>query len=62
MIHINETGWSKINIPLNRFEDIDGATPDPQKLRTIKFHLFNQLSSSQTMEANIDNIKIIQIL
>jgi len=62
MIHLSHTGWQKVSIPLNRFADINGATPDPQKLRTIKFHLFNELGSSQKMEANIDNIKFIQIL
>ncbi len=62
MIHVNETGWHKVNIPLNRFSDITGATPNPQKIRTLKFHLFNELDSAQKMEVNLDNIKIIQII
>jgi len=61
-VAIDWEGWSKVRIPLNRFFDIDGANPDPQKLRTIKMHLYNELGSSQKMEANIDNLKFIQIL
>lgn len=61
-IAIDWDGWKKISIPLNRFADIDGATPNPQKIRTIKMHLFNELGSSQKMEANIDNVKFVQIL
>ncbi len=61
-IAIDWDGWETINIPLNRFLDINGATPDPQKIRTIKMHLFNELGSNQKMEVNLDNIKFIQIL
>ncbi len=61
-ISLDWDGWETVSIPLNRFQDINGATPDPQKLRTIKLHLFNELGSSQKMEANIDNLKFIQIL
>ncbi len=60
-VAVNWSGWNNVSIPLNRFSDINGATPDPQKLRTIKLHLFNELSSSQKMEVNIDNLKFIQI-
>jgi len=60
-IAINGTGWNKLSIPLNRFADINGATPDPQKIRTIKMHLYNELNSNQRMEVNIDNLKFIQI-
>jgi len=61
-IAVNWDGWEKISIPLNRFLDFDGATPNPQRLRTIKLHLFNELGSSQKMEVNVDNLKFVQIL
>lgn len=61
-VAIDWQGWDRISIPLNRFSDIDGFTPDPQKIRTVKLHLFNELGSSQKMEANIDNLKFIEIL
>lgn len=54
-------GWRNLRIPLNRFLDFNGATPDPQKLKTIKLHLYNELGSNQLLEANIDNLKFIQI-
>ncbi len=60
-IQLEKDGWQNIRIPLNRFMDIDGATVDPQIIRTVKFHLYNELNSSSKLEANIDNIKFIQI-
>lgn len=59
--HIQDEGWHKIQEPLNRFLDINGATLNPQKIRTIKLHLYNELSSSQTLEVNVDNLKFIQV-
>ena len=61
-IAIDWDGWNRISIPLNRFSDIGGLTPDPQKIRTVKLHLFNELNSNQKMEANVDNLKFIEIL
>jgi outer membrane lipoprotein-sorting protein len=61
-IAIDWEGWGRISLPLNRFSDINGVTPDPQKIRTVKLHLFNELNSSQKMEANVDNLKFIEIL
>ncbi len=61
-IAIDWEGWETVSIPLNRFADLDGATPDTKKIRTVKLHLINELSSNQKMEANIDNLKFIQIL
>jgi hypothetical protein len=61
-VAIDWDGWESVRIPLNRFSDITGATPDPQKIRTVKLHLYNELNSSQKMEANVDNLKFIQIL
>lgn len=61
-VAVDWDGWRTVRIPLNRFADITGATPDPQKLRTVKLHLYNELGSNQKMEVNVDNLKFIQIL
>ena len=60
-IHLEKDGWQNVRIPLNRFLDIEGATVNPQIIRTVKFHLINELNTSSKLEANIDNIKFIQI-
>jgi len=61
-IAVDWDGWKTINIPLNRFADLNNALPNPQKLRTIKFHLFNQANSSFPLEINLDNLKFIETL
>jgi len=61
-IPVDWEGWKTVNIPLNRFADIDNALPNPQKLRTIKFHLYNQANSSLPLEINLDNLKFIETL
>ncbi len=60
-VHIDWDGWEKVNIPLNRFVDFEGATIDPSKIRTIKLHLYNELGVSKRLQANIDNLQFIQI-
>jgi hypothetical protein len=60
-LKVDQTGWRKERIPLNRFKDDTGLTLNPQKIKTIKMHLINQGKSSKRLEANIDNIKFIQI-
>lgn len=60
-IAVDWDGWEHISIPLNRFKDVDGAFIDPQKIRTIKLHLWNELGSNQTLEINVDNLKFVQI-
>ncbi len=60
-IHVEGSGWQNIQIPLNRFLDINGGTIDPQRIRTIKLHLFNELNSSQKMEVNVDDLSFVQI-
>lgn len=60
-IHLEEDGWNRISIPLSRFADLDGFTVDPQKIRAVKLHLWNELGSTLPLEANIDNLKFVQI-
>ncbi len=58
---IKEEGWSHLSIPLSRFEDIDGLQINPQIIRTLKIHLVNNNMSTSALEANIDNIKFVQV-
>ncbi len=60
-VHIDWDGWEHVSIPLNRFKDIDGFTIDPQKIRAVKLHLFNEASTNQSLEVNVDNLKFVQI-
>ena len=61
-IPVDWEGWKTVSIPFNRFADLEGALPNPQKIRTIKFHLFNEASSNLPLEINLDNIKFIETL
>jgi len=60
-IEVDWDGWEHVSIPLNRFKDVDGAFIDPEKIRTIKMHLYNELQSNQPLEVNVDNLKFVQI-
>ena len=60
-ILVDWDGWDNLSIPINRFKDIDGKTIDPQKIRAVKLHLFNESLTSQTLEINVDNLKFVQI-
>lgn len=60
-IPIDWDGWETVEFPLNQFVDIDGFPIDPAKIKTVKFHLFNELESTLPLEANIDNVKFIQV-
>lgn len=60
-VQLEKSGWNKISIPLNRFKDIEGFTIDPRIIRTVKLQLYNELQSSKRLQANIDNLKFIQI-
>ncbi len=61
MIHVDWDDWERVEFPLNRFQDVNGASVDPSKIRAVKFHLFNELGSNLPLEVNIDNVKFIQI-
>ena len=58
---IDWDGWENLELPLNKFTDIDGYPIDPSKIKTVKLHLYNELDSSFPLEANVDNIKFIQV-
>jgi len=60
-IEVDWDGWEHVSLPLNRFKDVDGAFIDPEKIRTIKMHLYNELQSNQPLEVNVDNLKFVQI-
>ncbi|MEM9546164.1 MAG: IPT/TIG domain-containing protein [Bacteroidota bacterium] len=60
-IEIDWNNWKRVSIPLNRFKDIDGFTIDPQKIRAVKLHLFNEAGTSQSLEVNVDNLTFVQI-
>lgn len=60
-IHLEKDGWETLSIPLNRFKDLDGFTVDPQKIRAVKLHLWNELGSGQSLEVNVDNLKFVQV-
>lgn len=60
-LHLDEDGWVNYRLPLNRFTDIDGANIDPSKIRVVKLHLYNELGVTNKLEANVDNLKFIQI-
>ena len=60
-IEVDWDGWKHVSIPLNRFKDVDGAFINPEKIRTIKMHLYNELQTNQPLEVNVDNLKFVQI-
>lgn len=58
---IDWDGWNNVELPLNKFTDIDGFPIDPTKIKTIKLHLYNELNSTLPLEVNVDNVKFIQV-
>lgn len=58
---INQEGWNHLSIPLSRFEDVNGLQIDPQIIKNLKVHLVNNNMATSAIEANIDNIKFIQV-
>lgn len=58
---IAQEGWNHLSIPLSRFEDIDGLQINPQDINKLKIHLVNNNMSPSAIEANIDNIKFVQV-
>ncbi|MEM9820830.1 MAG: IPT/TIG domain-containing protein [Bacteroidota bacterium] len=61
-IEVDWDGWREISIPLNRFTDLNGASIDPAKVRTVKVHLNNVEGTNQILEVNIDNLRFVEIL
>jgi len=60
-VPVDWDGWQEIDIPLNRFKDLNGSPPDPTKINLVKLHLYNELGSNQLLEVNVDNLKFIQV-
>ena len=58
---IAEEGWNHLSIPLSRFEDLNGLQINPQEINQVKIFLVNENMSPAAIEANIDNIKFVQI-
>jgi len=60
-IAVDWDGWQNVSILLNRFQDVDGATIDPAKIKNVKLHLYNEVGSNLPLEVNVDNLKFTQI-
>jgi len=59
---IDWEGWKTVSFPLNRFKDLNEIIIDPQKIKTVKVHLNNTDNSNLLLEANVDNIRFVEIL
>ena len=59
---IDWEGWRTVSFPLNRFKDLNDVIIDPQKVKTVKVHLNNTENSNFLLEANVDNIRFVEIL
>lgn len=59
-IQLNETGWSRVSIPLVRFKDSNGIVVKPSKVNRIKFHIEDRNDTDQRIEANIDNVAFVE--
>lgn len=54
-------GWQRLSIPLTRFEDLDGNQVDLAKIKSLKLHLIDTQETGEPLEANIDNVRFLQI-
>ena len=54
-------GWVSTSQPLARFLDIDGLPVDPEKAVSITFNLLDTDGSGEPFEANIDNIRFVEL-
>ncbi|MEL6651770.1 MAG: glycan-binding surface protein [Bacteroidota bacterium] len=61
-VHLDQSGWQHLSIPLNRFVDLNGAIIDPAKARTIKIFLTDNDDTNTLLEVNVDNIEFVEIL
>lgn len=60
-VPVDWAGWETVELPLNKFTDIDGFPIDPTKIKTVKLHLYNELNSTFPLEVNVDNIQFVQV-
>lgn len=61
-VRLKKSGWQRLSIPLNRFSNFEGRIVDPTKIKLIKVHLTDKDNSDQPLEANVDNIRFVEIL
>jgi len=59
---VDWNGWEKISLPLIRFQDLNGFTVDPAKIKTLKIQLIDADDSNEKLEVNVDNIRFVEIL
>ncbi len=60
-LKVDGIGWKKEKLILSRFKDVGGLFINPQKIKNVKFHLYNTAKTTKKLEVNIDNLKFIQI-
>ena len=60
-VAVSGEGWQRFEIPLTRFEDLDGNQVDLTKIKTLKLHLIDTNETGEPLEANIDNVRFVQI-
>ena len=60
-VAVSGDGWQQLSIPLTRFEDLDGNQVDLSKIKTLKLHLIDTNETGNPLEANIDNVRFVQI-
>ena len=58
---LDEDGWVSVSQPLTRFQDLDGVPADPAKVVYVKFILLDEAGSGEPFEANIDNLRFVQL-
>lgn len=61
-VHLDKAGWQQLSIPLNRFQDLNGLIVDPAKVRIVKIFLTDDDDSNTLLEANVDNLRFVEIL
>lgn len=61
-VKVDWEGWERISLPLSRFENLDGVTIDPAKVKTVKIHLVDTDETGEPLEVNVDNIHFLEIL
>jgi len=59
---VDWNGWQRFSVPLNRFQDLNGFTVDPSKIKTLKVQLIDADDSNEKLEVNVDNIQFVETL
>ncbi|MFK7926287.1 MAG: IPT/TIG domain-containing protein, partial [Bacteroidia bacterium] len=54
-VHLDQPGWQRLSIPLNRFKDLNDLIVDPAKVRIVKIFLTDNDDSNNLLEVNVDN-------